>query len=129
MEHHFPSSRANISRDLVLTDGVSSRVRVASTGPMGVDEYSWQMRNRSDPETRCLLDQVPVRDEEISLSGLFKTGEYLGNRQMNRDGTVAGSVIQADGMINRVVSTEDENGSLFDRTFLAGRMNSSEFVN
>ena len=126
----FTTDRANISRDLVLTDGVSSRVRVASTGPMGVDEYSWQMRNTSDPETRCVFDarMVPVRDEEISLSGLFKTGEYLGNRQMSREGTVAGSVIQADGMINRMVSTEDENGSLFDRTFLAGRMNSSEFI-
>jgi len=97
---------------------------------MGVDEYSWQMRNRSDPETRCVFDtrQVPVRDEDISLSGLFKTGEYLGNRQMSRDGTVAGSVIQADGMINRVVSTDDENGSLFDRTFLATQMNNSEFI-
>ena len=54
-----------------------------------------------------------VRDEEISLSGLFKTGEYLGDRQMSRDGTVAGSVIQADVLINREVSTEDENGSLY----------------
>lgn len=40
MEHHFPTSLANISRDIALTGDVSSRVRVALTGPMGVDEYS-----------------------------------------------------------------------------------------
>ena len=54
-----------------------------------------------------------VRDEEISLSGLFKTGEYLGTRSLSKDGTDVGTVLRDDGLVNRVVSTEDENGSLY----------------
>lgn len=126
----FTTDRANISRDLVLTDKVSSRVRVASTGPMGVDEYSWQMGNQSGPDNRCVFDSKPgaVRDEEISLSGLFKTGEYLGTRLMSREGITAGAVLQAEGMVNRVVSADDANTTLYDRVFLAGKINSSELI-
>lgn len=126
----FTTDRANISRDLALSDGVSSWVRVASSGPMGVDEYSWQMRNRSDPMTRCVFDssEGQVRDEEIALSGLFTAGEYLGSRSLSEDGTVAGMVLRADGLVNRVVNSGDGNGSLFDRMFLSGGMNSSEFI-
>ena len=64
----------------------------------------------------------------ISLSGLFKTGEYLGSRLMSQEKTVAGTVIQGDGMADRKVSSRDANGSLSDRVFLAGLMNSSELI-
>ena len=126
----FTTDLANISRDITLTDTLSSQVRLASAGPMGVDEYSWQVRNQSDPAVRCVFDQHPgqIRDEMISLSGLFKTGEYLGNRLMSQEKTVAGTVIQGDGMADRKVSSRDANGSLSDRVFLAGLMNSSELI-
>ena len=47
---------------------------------------------------------------------------------MNQEKTVSGTVIQGDGMADRQVSSDDVNGSLSDRVFLAGLMNSSELI-
>ena len=47
---------------------------------------------------------------------------------MNQEKTVSGTVIQGDGMVDRRVSSDDVNGSLSDRVFLAGLMNSSELI-
>jgi hypothetical protein len=115
---------------MALSDGVSSRIRVASTGPMGVDEYSWQMRNRSDPTTRCVFDsgKGQVRDEEISLSGFFTAGEYLWSRSLNEDGTYARTILLADSLANQVVNSRDGNGSLLNRMFLSGGMNGRDLI-
>lgn len=47
---------------------------------------------------------------------------------MSQEKTAAGTVIQGDGMADRQVSSYDANGSLSDRVFLAGLMNSSDLI-
>jgi hypothetical protein len=125
------SGISNYSRSLNFEDQIDSDYQVTSDGPIIIDEFTKSAKIQNTDQL-CVfalptLTECCDKESEISALGMFQNGKIASVRTTSKDGPVAGMSIQGSGMINRIVR-KDDNLSAYDRLFIGGMINSSDFV-
>lgn len=123
----------------IVSDGISRYSRslswekdpisvydLESDGMIAFDEFSDSQKTTEDDIIRCLFikpEDITIRNKaEIASYGLM-TGRISSKRTIES----AGMDIEGKGMINRVFYKKG-NKTVYDRLFLAGIINGSDFV-
>lgn len=126
----FTNDRSTINRNVNFKDGIITDTRVKSTGPMGLDEFSSQVKTGKKDGFTCVFE-VPInksRYDEISTSGLWSYGSYTSARSLDNGMTRAGTQLDGVGMVSLSKISETQNQTHHERGFVAGDMNVSEYV-
>jgi len=127
----FPNDRSVINRGIDFTNDTDSQVRVSSSGPVGIREFSSQITIPEAEPWRCMFvedDTETDREDEISTSGLWSSGNYTGVRGMSGNLTTASTEIDGSGMVSLRKHTQTVNVTQDERSYAAGKMNVSEYV-
>lgn len=129
----FTTDPALILRDLIVRDGVQEKTLVRSTGPMGIDEYSFQTSNQTVDSSVCLFDlpkNPSIGYQETRALGLLQDGIYTSSRTMDSPGDTSRYILELNGtgmMLTRAEAS-DTNQTLTHASDVAGEMNMSEAV-
>jgi hypothetical protein len=127
----FMNERSVMNRELDFSDPVQAQIRITSSGPVGVYEFSARDRKKIPSEFFCVFAGSGENEtgyDAISTLGLWKEGTYLSSRQLRGGQTVSFTGINATGMVSLAKTTENENQSQRERSFVAGQMNITEAV-
>ncbi|MGV8108283.1 hypothetical protein [Methanospirillum sp.] len=129
----FTTDMGILMRNLnVGSDGkVKTSTNARSTGPIGVDEYSAQGTNQTEPSETCIFtlpeNGTPTRDE-INYMGLMQTGQYVSTRTLDPSQTGAVTMINGTGMILVHAKSSDGTNETTHTSDVAGTMNMTEKI-
>ncbi len=127
----FTNDRSVINLRIDFTNDVDSQVRVLSSSPVGIREFSSQITTPEAEAWRCMFvedDTERDREDEISTSGLWSSGNYTGVRGISGNLTTASTEIDGSGMVSLSKHTRTMNVTKDERSYAAGKMNVSEYV-
>ncbi|WP_373839354.1 hypothetical protein [Methanospirillum sp.] len=126
----FTTDPAALMRSLIIGDSVQVSTTGQSSGPMGIDEYSGQVVNRSGNNIFCLPDEgtgISLRTDEIRVSGLLTSGKYVSGRILGKN-TSAMYLVNGSGIFLTRAYSNDKNRSVTFGSDVAGAMNVSEKI-
>lgn len=129
----FTTDPALILRDLIVHDDVQEKTLVRSTGPMGIDEYSFQTSNQTVDSSVCLFDlpeNHSIGYQETRALGLLQKGIYSSSRSMGYPDENSRFILELNGtgMILTRAETSDTNHTLTHASDVAGEMNITEIM-
>ena len=129
----FTTDLAILMRDLkVGNDGkVKTSTDVQSSGPLGVDEYSAQGTNQTEPSENCVFTQSPnvtPKRSEIMYTGLMQSGQYVSTRNLDPSITGAVTMVNGTGMILARAKSTDGTNETTHTSDVAGDMNMTERI-
>ena len=127
----FTNDYSMIAREIDFSQDVQAQTQVKSSGPVGVHEFSAQIRTTGKPDFSCIFAERAInktRYDEIGTLGLWSNGTYISSRLISGGQTVSLTDIEGTGMVSLRKGTDTSNLSQRERSFVAGHMNISEAV-
>ena len=128
----FTTNLAVLMRDLKINNGeVAVDTMADSSGPMGVDEYSGQVTNKTERQTGCVFDESPNRtrtQDEIMYMGLMGSGTYASARDLKSSEMTSITMMNGSGIMLARASSRDALNETRHTSDVAGNMNVTERI-